>query len=83
MPHYQPINLRDDNDLMNTIWLNDRKAVITRLMHMYHNGWQVRRHGLSSIDENGNTIIARPIRTKEGANGIAIWKISDHDQEVF
>jgi len=83
MSHYSPHNLRNDNDLIGVEWYPTKGAMVDRLRHMFNHGWSVRRHGLVSIDEEGNTVSAKPVRTKEGANGIAIWKISTDDEEVY
>lgn len=75
--------MKNDPDLIRVNWLGSRDRVIERLRHMYNNGWQIRRHGLSSVDEQGRTVLAKPVHIEGGDHGIAVWKISNHDEEVI
>lgn len=85
MSHYAPYDLRNDNDLVHVEWMGSRQRVVDTLRRMRDQGWTVTRHGLSSVNEYGNTVLAKPVSVKGDSvsTGIAIWKISNDDQEVF
>ena len=75
-------NLKTDDNLIGCEWFPAEDDVFACLRGMQEAGWYVTRHGLESVDEQGQRCIARPVKIKgnDWFSGVATWRVSDDDQ---
>lgn len=72
------VNLKNDHGLIDVCWFGSNDKVMAQFRRMLNNGWYVTVHGVTSIDEKGRTVVAKPVKLPGcEATGIATWFVDD------